>query len=137
MALLSTPTTTLSSLSLASLTVSCRCSACVVLDNAISRLAFSHTFFRSKMSSARPGLYQWPEQTSVTNIQTPLPAPTDAHGRSTRRRRRDTFKDYLITPRQVIADQQEIRTSSFFLSWALLFIPYRGCKNPVPIALWK
>lgn len=118
---LSTPTTTSSSLSPVSLKVPRRRlgnSACIALDNAISRLAYSplscrsYTLFRFKMSSTRPQLSPWPEQTLVANIQTPLPASPTIYGRSTRRRRRDTFKDHLFASRQVIADQQEIRTSS-------------------------
>jgi len=81
------------------------------------------------MSSARPGLYQWPEQTSVTNIETPLPAPTNAYGRSTRRRRRDTLTSNLFVSRQVIADQQEIRTSFFPYPWALLLIHIENART--------
>ncbi|KAJ3574480.1 hypothetical protein NP233_g1752 [Leucocoprinus birnbaumii] len=62
------------------------------------------------MTSTRPQLSPWPQQTPVVAAQNPLPEPTaPAYGRSTTRRRRDSHRNI---PRQVIADQSQVERAA-------------------------
>ncbi|KXN84603.1 hypothetical protein AN958_12284 [Leucoagaricus sp. SymC.cos] len=63
------------------------------------------------MSSTRPQLHPWPQQTLDATVRTPSPHPAALHGRAAKRRRRDIYPDAGLVPRQVIADQSQIASA--------------------------